>query len=217
MRRDFVCPTCGKELRECPPPKKSNKGKVIAIIVALLVLIGAAVAYFLSGANTSEEPKLNVEKDSVPEVVTQNKDSEESQKYVSDTVINTSQSSDIQNQGSKVIKSTVQTTETTITTKTTSSVKNSSTGGRSTIKLSYGTYTGEIKNGYPNGMGRLTYSKTRQINRHDTKGRSADAGDYVIGEFVNGFFVQGKHYSSDGNLIESLIIGVSANDEYESK
>lgn len=23
-RKDFVCPTCGKPLRECPPPKKSN-------------------------------------------------------------------------------------------------------------------------------------------------------------------------------------------------
>ena len=45
----------------------------------------------------------------------------------------------------------------------------------------------------------------------------ADAGDYVIGEFVRGFFLQGKHYDSDGNLIETLMIGVPVSNAYDQK
>lgn len=85
-----------------------------------------------------------------------------------------------------------------------------------TIKLSYGTYTGQLKNGYPNGQGRLVYNTSRQINRYDSKGRMAGAGDVVQGTFVNGFLTIGKHYDSSGNLIENLNIGV-VDGVYESK
>lgn len=85
-----------------------------------------------------------------------------------------------------------------------------------TLNLSYGTYTGQIKNGYPNGQGRLKYSRSRQINKYDSKGRTANAGDVIQGTFVNGFFTIGKHYDSAGNLIESLNIG-TVDGVYESK
>lgn len=85
-----------------------------------------------------------------------------------------------------------------------------------TISLSYGKYTGAIKNGYPNGQGKLVYTTPRQINKYDTKGRMAQPGDYVQGVFVNGFFTIGKHYNSAGELIESINVGV-ADDVYESK
>lgn len=94
-----------------------------------------------------------------------------------------------------------------------------STGSSSngTLHLSYGTYKGEIKNGHPDGIGRLTYNRSRRINRYDDKGRVADAGDYVVGEFVRGFFVQGKWFGGDGALKESLMIGVQPGNDYESK
>lgn len=85
-----------------------------------------------------------------------------------------------------------------------------------TLKLSYGTYTGQIKNGYPNGQGRLVYNRSRQINKYDSKGRTANPGDVVQGTFVNGFFTIGKHYDSAGNLIESLNVG-TVDGVYESK
>lgn len=88
--------------------------------------------------------------------------------------------------------------------------------GRGTIHLSYGTYTGEIKNGYPNGQGKLVYSTSRQISKYDKKGRTAERGDYVQGEFVNGFFTIGQHYNSEGELIESLNLGAPEG-VYESK
>ena len=85
------------------------------------------------------------------------------------------------------------------------------------LTLSYGKYKGEIKNGYPHGSGRLTYTKARQINKFDSKARKAEAGDYVDGEFFNGFFISGYHYNSKNELIERITIGVGPEDSFESK
>lgn len=101
--------------------------------------------------------------------------------------------------------------------KTTAAPKASASSGNGTLRLSYGKYSGAIKNGYPHGQGRLTYTKSRQINRNDAKGRTANAGDYVIGEFYNGFLVYGKHYDSAGNLLGSLNFGVGNESSYDSK
>ncbi len=85
------------------------------------------------------------------------------------------------------------------------------------LTLSYGKYKGDIKNGYPHGSGRLTYTKARQINKYDSKARKAEAGDYVDGEFFNGFFISGYHYNSKNELIERITIGVGPEDSFESK
>lgn len=86
-----------------------------------------------------------------------------------------------------------------------------------TLKLSYGTYTGQIKNGYPNGQGRLVYNKSRQISKYDSKGRTAQPKESVQGNFKNGFLTIGKHYDASGNLIESLNIGSPVEGVFESK
>lgn len=101
--------------------------------------------------------------------------------------------------------------------KKTSKDKSSSASSGGTLKLSYGTYKGETRGGYPDGIGRLTYNRSRRINRYDDKGRVAEAGDYVVGEFVRGYFVQGKWFGSDGSLKETLMIGVQPGNDYESK
>ena len=85
------------------------------------------------------------------------------------------------------------------------------------LTLSYGKYKGDIKNGYPHGSGSLTYTKARQINKFDSKARKAEAGDYVDGEFFNGFFISGYHYNSKNELIERITIGVGPEDSFESK
>ena len=82
-------------------------------------------------------------------------------------------------------------------------------------QLSYGYYTGDIKDGYPHGQGRLTYTVERQINKYDMKKRTAKVGQYVIGEFQRGFFMQGRLYSADGELLESIMIGTAPGDTYE--
>lgn len=212
MRREFVCDSCGKELRECPPPKKKNVTRNVMIILAILLLLGL-LAWIFVPSKGGEKP---VVADST-EVAIDSNVALPVETVKSDTVINTSKDSAVHINGSKVTRTVVISRETTVTTNTERRQERSSGGTRSTLNLSYGKYVGETKGGYPNGMGRLTYNQHRTINRYDQKGRTADSGEYIIGEFVNGFFVQGKHYSADGNLIESLIIGVAPEDVYEAK
>ena len=85
-----------------------------------------------------------------------------------------------------------------------------------TIHLSYGKYTGQIVDGYPHGVGRLVYSASRLINKYDSKKRMAQPDESVQGTFVNGFFTVGKHYDSNGNLIDNINVGV-VDGVYESK
>lgn len=94
--------------------------------------------------------------------------------------------------------------------------KTSNTSSNGSLTLSYGKYTGAIKDGYPHGKGKLVYTTSRKINKYDSNGSTASAGDYVEGMFVNGFFTTGKHYSADGELIERITVGV-ADGVYESK
>ena len=208
-RKDFVCEECGKPLRECPPPK-SGPNKMVIAAIATVIVIAVGVGCFLgfSGGDSPESTpvdSLNVQSDSL------------SQSSDTVTVVKTDTIKQIDTVTIEKTVEKVETPKATKTTTTTTKTSKASGSGNGTIHLSYGIYKGDSKNGYPDGMGRLTYSTSRQINRYDSKGRMASAGDYVIGEFVNGFFVQGKHYSSNGSLIETLMIGTPATSGYESK
>ena len=74
-------------------------------------------------------------------------------------------------------------------------------------------FSGAVRNGYPNGTGTYTFKKARRIDVHDSKVREAKPGDYIIGEWENGHLIQGKWYSADGSLIEVLLIGKAPNPE----
>lgn len=76
-----------------------------------------------------------------------------------------------------------------------------------TAQVDGGTYKGEISNGKPDGMGTLTYTKSQLISKRDTKKRTAEAGDYITGEFYNGELVQGKWFDESGNQKGVLMIG----------
>ena len=208
-RKDFVCEECGKPLRECPPPKSGPNKMVIAAIAAVIV-IAVGVGCFLAFTGGSNEPE-------VAAVDSTKVDSSAVAKTDTVTIVRTDTIKQIDTVTIEKTVEKVETPKTTKTTTTTTKTSKASGSGNGTIHLSYGIYKGDSKNGYPDGMGRLTYSTSRQINRYDSKGRMASAGDYVIGEFVNGFFVQGKHYSSNGSLIETLMIGTPATSGYESK
>lgn len=214
MRKDLFCSECGKELRECPPPKKRNSKKPLYICVAAILIIGLIIGGFVVSPSEKDEPTNLALSDSVvmdntsePETVPAPK---QDTVVVTDTVV----------LHDTIVENNTITTSETISTKTivnTTSTQTNEESGNRTIRLSYGTYTGATKNGFPHGQGRLVYSTIRQINRNDTKGRKANSGDYVIGEFFNGFVVYGKHYDSEGNLLESLNFGVGSEGSYESK
>ena len=92
-------------------------------------------------------------------------------------------------------------------------VKKEPTKTTGTLNLSYGKYTGEIKNGKPNGQGRLVYTKEHLINKNDLKERMALPGEYVQGIFVHGEITIGQYFDEEGNLIAALNFGVPASDE----
>ena len=78
-----------------------------------------------------------------------------------------------------------------------------------TKDLGYAVYKGTLKNGKPDGVnGRLTFKTQHVIDSKDPKGRVAEAGDYVIGEFVDGHLVQGRWYGADNTLKGGIMIGM---------
>ena len=70
--------------------------------------------------------------------------------------------------------------------------------------LGYATFKGT----WPNDVnGRLVFKTSHVIDSRDPKGRIAEPGDYVIGEFSEGHLVQGIWYSADNQVKGSIIIG----------
>lgn len=78
---------------------------------------------------------------------------------------------------------------------------------KSAGNVDYGQWTGEFKNGKPNGMGTMKYTKEHLIDSRDPKARVAQKGDYIVGEFDNGKLVQGRWFDSQNNLKGSILIG----------
>jgi len=77
-----------------------------------------------------------------------------------------------------------------------------------TKNYSYGTFRGTLKNGLPHDIsGRMIFKSAHIIDSRDPKGRVADPGDYVIGEFADGHLVQGIWYGEDRQVKGSIIIG----------
>ena len=82
------------------------------------------------------------------------------------------------------------------------------TSSSNSKNLGYATFKGNLKNGQPNDVnGRLIFKTSHVIDSRDPKGRVAEAGDYVIGEFSEGHLVQGIWYGSDNTVKGSIIIG----------
>lgn len=200
---EFVCPECGEELQpyveERKEPKKKNNKPIVlgAAAVAVIAAVAGGIAAFSGG---SEEPVEETPVDT-PEIVAVDPDTVVEVK--TDTVVKVD---------TVVVEKEVEKVK--VVEKPAPKTPAASSG---TLRLSYGTYTGAMKGGYPHGQGKLTYSASRQINRNDAKARTAEPGDYVIGEFFNGFVVYGKHYDSAGNLKGSLNFGVGSESSYESK
>lgn len=77
-----------------------------------------------------------------------------------------------------------------------------------TKNLGYATFRGALKNGKPHDInGRLVFKTSHIIDSRDPKGRVAEPGDYVIGEFSDGHLVQGIWYRYDHQVKGSIIIG----------
>lgn len=222
---DYTCsdPKCKKKLTPCAPPKeKKNKLPLIigGAVLAVAVIVGGIFVF--SGGNGNSDKAMGVDSLQIADSV-ELAAAQPDTLFVRDTLV---MRDTLVVQDTLVVRDTIveksataassKQTPKVVANNTSATPQKTSTSTNGTLSLSYGTYTGAIKNGYPNGQGKLVYRTARQINKYDSKGRTAQPGDYVQGEFVNGFFTIGKHYNAQGELIESINVGV-ADGVYEAK
>lgn len=72
-----------------------------------------------------------------------------------------------------------------------------------TLQLGYGSWKGGIKNGKPDGKGRITFTSSHRVDRSSST--EANPGDYFIATYDNGSLISGKLYDSAGNLLQTII------------
>ena len=77
------------------------------------------------------------------------------------------------------------------------------------------TFTGSIKDGYPDGTGTFTFVKARRIDMHDEEARVAEAGDYIYGNWTDGHLNYGTWYAADGTEKGFIKIGDCPNVELD--
>ena len=196
LHGNLECPECKKKLSPCAPPKeKSNKLPLIigGGVVAAAIIVGGIFAF--SGG--SSEPAEAVMTDSLETV-----DTVLAVPVKNDTVI---VRDTLVERDTLVVRDTVVQKVAAPEKKTTKNTTAPSAAS-GTLRLSYGTWTGSHKNGQPHGMGTLTYSTSCTIDSRDPKGRVAQPGEYVVGEWDNGRLVQGRWFKKDGTK-EAIIIG----------
>lgn len=218
-RKDFVCPECGKPLRECPAPRKRNNKIIILIagIVALLAL-GAVLWLLLPGGDGEtpsprpvDSPKVDsvkVKTDSMKTGADKVQQERDSLQAVADSL------SKLAEQQRTQTPVTAQpapqpmprpTTEATPATRPTPQPTPATNGSKN---LGYATFKGTLRNGQPDDVnGRLIFNSSHIIDNRDPKRRVAEPGDYVIGEFSEGHLVQGIWYGADNQVKGSIIIG----------
>lgn len=202
MRKEFVCAECGKELRECPPPKQTSKTPLIAAAaVAAVALIGGGLFFFLGGPSDEETPVESAVTDTTSVVKTEPETSVKTDTVVvRDTVV--------QNNTTTISEKTSTKTVISETTAKPAAEKPTKSSSNSSVNLGYAKFSGPVKNGKPNGMGTMRFTSSHVIDSRDSKGRVAEAGDYVTGEWKDGKLVQGRWFGSDGNVKGSLMIGM---------
>lgn len=185
ITEDFVCPECNSDLEEELSKNSGGgpkKGLIIGIIVAVLLLGGGAAAFFLLGDKEEDDAPIFTQVDEEPETEPVIVEPEPEPEVVDDEEPEPEKPEPAQ--------------------KPTTPVKTSGT-----VSVTGGSYTGELKDGKPHGMGTIKYNSSTLIDSRDAKQRRAEAGQYITGEFYNGRLVQGKLYDKSDNQLENIILG----------
>lgn len=200
---DFVCLECGEELQPYVEDKVPEKGKsktpiLIGVAVIVLAIIIGCVFAFTSGSNEPEVAAVDSTK----------VDSSAVAKTDTVTIVKTDTIKQIDTVTIEKTVEKVETPKATKTTTTTTKTSKASGTAKGSVNLGFAKFTGTVSGGKPNGQGTMRFTSSHVIDSRDPKGRVADAGDYVIGEWVSGKLVQGRWYGSDNNVKGSIIIGM---------
>lgn len=223
-RKDFVCPECGKPLRECPPPRKKDKKKLIILgaLAALLVFGCGLLLFYPSSEGPASSP---IERTSEAKQTMTDSMKTDSTVKASDTdslklsVDKAQQERDslqaVADSLSKVARQQVQQSPHPVSPPVIAAPRTKAeTSPSPTPKAnppSYGTRDlgyATFKGTWPNAVnGRMVFKTSHAIDSKDPKGRVAEPGDYVIGEWSEGHLVQGIWYGADNQVKGSILIG----------
>lgn len=194
-KSNFKCEKCGKDLipfgnKTSEPGGGPNKKLIgiIAGVVVLLAIIGCIIAF--SGG--SEEKPVPAPVPEVKENTDSIKAAQEAaeQQRIKDSL--------------DAAEAAKQQAEEEAKKKKEDGVKTQPQPGGGSKNLGYATFKGS----WPNDVnGRMVFKTSHVIDSKDPKGRIAEAGDYVIGEWADGHLVQGIWYGADNQVKGSVIIG----------
>jgi hypothetical protein len=197
----LCCPSCQQPLEdpivttrkqaEKKVAKYKKNIKLIASISAVVLLI-VAIVFFIKRSNSNENEKV-VETKKVKEQPKIKPEKKNTQPTPEAEPIPEPEPEKVVNQ--EPVK------------KQSSTAKNNVPKGMQTLSIGGNTYKGEVLNGKPHGMGTMYYRKSTQISPKDLKNRMAENGDYLTGEFYQGYVVQGKLFDSNNNVKEVVMIG----------
>lgn len=70
-----------------------------------------------------------------------------------------------------------------------------------TYNFGYAMYTGQLKNGKPNGRGKLVFTTSHTDN---VRNYTAESGYYIEGNFTNGQLENGSLYKKDGSKVKTI-------------
>lgn len=194
-KSNFKCEKCGKDLipfgNKISEPGGGPNKKLIAIIAGVVVLLAIIGGVIALGGSGEEAPKQEpvavapVDSDSIKAA----KMAAENQK-LKDSLAAV-EAANAKKQEAPAAKPAAP-----------AAPKPAASGGSK--NLGYATFKGS----WPNDVnGRMVFKTSHVIDSKDPKGRVAEAGDYVIGEWADGHLVQGIWYGSDNQVKGSVIIG----------
>lgn len=210
-RKDFVCSECGRPLKECPPPPPAKWPKFVAIGVAVLA-IGGGAYWGLSSSGDEKQPETKAttaqvaqtqqtqagDVDDMPEGPLDNTDLSQS----AQPDMNGPKSAVEKKDDKRIDKTPGQTTSGKGTSVTGGSTKtNNPTYG--TVKLSYGSYTGDLRNGKPHGHGKVRFTTSYRLV--SSQNHMASPGDTYEGEFRDGRISGGMGYWTHDGGEQTLI------------
>lgn len=230
---DFRCGTCGQELVKVTDhgsgwSKWLKKHKLFLAVIVIILVIGGVVIWLLSGTGKNDKnpdreitvppqdstsvmtdslsmqtkPESSVTESTGKEPLVETKTPDDSDKGGLDIGIK----EPVTHVGSEIIvvHDTIHKTD------TIEKEKIIVTSVAPTKTYPFGIYQGGMKNGYPEGDGKMTYTRRVQIAKHDRDQnlqpvvRFAEAGDYFVGSWGNGDIVSGTLYDCNGNMKEKI-------------
>lgn len=194
---DFICPKCGKRLKEYSKAVPWFIRNRLWIIVAALVVIVGVVLSLTINPKKVEEPELEINSEDITGV-NQTPDDHEVEVSTQDSLIKESLPGDTVPINIKPDPDTVDQREDVEPVVITN-----------VIEYPFGKYVGDIKfndklqKDIPEGSGRMYYYRKTEIAKHHVQTKYfAENGDFLDGTWANGDIVVGCLYKKDGESIK---------------